>query len=76
MANVPRAMFKMRLNDAMDVGTPNKVTLTNVEISNVFYPLNSIIGTTPIQGLVFIQGSTFKRLLICGGVVKSYYREV
>jgi len=54
MANVPRAMFKMKLNDAADVGTPNRVTLTNVEVKNVFYALNSIIGLTPIQGIVKI----------------------
>jgi hypothetical protein len=66
----------MQINTAADVGTPNKVTLTNVEVRNVFYALNSIIGLTPIWGLVTITNSYFHRLLICGGVVKNYYIDV
>lgn len=54
LANVPRAMFKMRINDAADVGSPNNLILKNVEVKNVFYALNSIIGLTPIHGLVSI----------------------
>jgi len=41
-------MFKMRLNEAADIGTPNKLSLTNVEIINIFYALNSIVGLTPV----------------------------
>ena len=66
----------MRLNDAADVGTPNKLSLKNVEISNIFYALNSIVGLTPVHGIVAMEGCTFNRLLICGAIVKNYYREV
>ena len=41
-------MFKMKLNDQGDITTPNKVTLTSVQITNVFYALNSIVGFTPV----------------------------
>ena len=69
-------MFKMKLNDQGDITTPNKVTLTSVQITNVFYALNSIVGLTPVQGIVSIKDCVFNRLLMCGGIIKSYYREV
>lgn len=47
-------MFQMQLNEAFDFKSPNKLTLTNVEIINMFYALNSIVGLTSVQGIVVI----------------------
>jgi hypothetical protein len=76
LVNQPRAMFAMQLNDQDDVLSPNNVTLTNVEITNMFYAVNSIVSLTPIWGLVTIIDSTFSRLNICGSIVKSWYDDV
>jgi hypothetical protein len=76
LLNQPRAMFAMQLNDQGDVSSPNAVTLDTVEITNMFYALNSIVGLTPIWGLVTITDSMFSQLNICGAVVKSWYDDV
>lgn len=52
-------MFAMQLNDQSDVSSPNVVTLDTVEITNMFYAVNSIVGLTPIWGLVTITDSIF-----------------
>jgi len=42
----------------------------------MFYAVNSLIGFTPVWGLVSIKNSKFNRLNACGAVVKSYYEDV
>lgn len=50
--------------------------LSNVEVRNVFYELNSLVGLKPIWGLVTITNSVFERISICGAVVKNTLSEV
>lgn len=69
-------MFKMQLNAANEVTSPNRVILNNMEITNMFYAINSIVGFTDIWGIVNVTNSFFHRLNICGAVIKNDFNEV
>lgn len=76
LVNPSRAMFKMQLNAANEVSSPNRVTLSSMEITNMFYAVNSIVGFTDIWGIVNITNSYFHRLKICGAVVKNDFKDI
>lgn len=56
-----------------EVTAPNAVKLINIEITNFYYAINSLISFTPIWGIVLVQDSTFNQLNICGSVIKNSF---
>jgi hypothetical protein len=50
--------------------------MSNCEVTNMFYSINSVFGFTPIGGQVTISDSSFNQLNICGSVIKNTYSDV
>jgi hypothetical protein len=69
-----RTMFKFMDNGQRDSYTDfsgNELVTNQLEVSNLFYEMNSLINITSNGGRVTIDSSKFENINICGSILKN-----
>ena len=74
--NARHSMFRMVLNEHRDVVDPQVFTMLAAHISNVFFPLHSVLSMKPIWGHALIFDSSIENISICGAIFKNYFKDI
>lgn len=70
----PHTLIKLRANDDHTHYRDflvNQLVLENVEVTNFYYPMNSLFNVSNFGGEITISNSKFERINICGSIIKN-----